>query len=134
MNKLNFFYPMLTISLIPFLCHNKKKIYLMIFFLGLIYDLLYSNIFLYHVILFLILFTIDEVIIKYFNRSLLLFILLAILNILIYDSITFLLVLLSSYANVTIYDLIYKIKNSILLNILSVFVYYFLFKKRGANT
>ena len=65
-NKLNYFYPMLTISFIPFLCKNKHTNYLTIFILGIIYDLLYSNIFLYNAIIFLGLAIINQKIIKYF--------------------------------------------------------------------
>lgn len=133
-NKLNYFYPMLTISFIPFLCKNKHTNYLTIFILGIIYDLLYSNIFLYNAIIFLGLAIINQKIIKYFSDSLLLFIFLAFLNILIYDSVSFLLVIISNYQSVVFSDLIYKIEHSILLNIVSVFVFYFLFKKRRINT
>lgn len=132
MNKLNYFFPMLTISLIPFLSKSKKD-YLYIFIVGIIYDLLYSNIILYHAIIFFCLGIINQKINKYFNSGILFFILLAILNIIFYDTISFLLVLLSNYQSVTINDLIYKIEHSILLNIMSVFVYYFLFKKKSIN-
>ena len=133
-NKLNYFYPMLTISFIPFLCKNKTNSYLTIFILGVIYDLLYSSLFLYHALIFLLLAIINRKIIKYFSDSLLLFIFLAFLNIIIYDSITFILVIISNYQTITFNDLIYKIEHSLLLNIVSVFVFYFLFKKRNLNT
>ena len=127
-NKLNYFYPMLTISFIPFIYLSKKRYYLLIS-IGIIYDLLYSNIFLYHVILFIMLINLDIRIIKSFKNSLLLFIMLAIINIIIYDTISFLLIILTNYNDIGIYDLIYKIDHSIFLNILSVFVFWFLFKK-----
>ena len=126
-NKLNYFYPMLTISLIPFFI-NKKNCFLIII-IGLIYDLLYSNIFLYNVIIFILLININIRIAKYFKNSLLLFILLSLLNITIYDTIGFILIIITNYQLVSLNDLIYKIKHSILLNIMSVFVYWFLFKK-----
>ena len=134
-NQLNYFYPMLTISIIPFsyLC-SKKKYYLFILVMGIIYDLLYSNILLYNTIIFILLINIDVKIINDFEDSLLLFILLSLLNIVIYDTIGFLLVILTSYQSITIYDLIYKIDHSILLNIMSVFVFWFLFKKRLQHT
>ena len=127
-NKLGFFYPMLTISLIPFFI-NKKNYYLFIIFLGTLYDLLYSSIFLYNIIIFFILVSIDRKIANYYKYSLLLFILLTLLNIIIYDAIGFILTFITSYQEVSIYDLIYKIDHSILLNILSVFVFWFMFKK-----
>ena len=128
-NKLNYFYPMLTISFIPFICLNKKSFYILTIIIGIIYDLLYSNIFLYNVILFIILISLDKKIKNYFKDSLMLFILLALLNIVIYDTIGFLLTIITSYQSITIYDLFYKINHSILLNIMSVFVLWFLLKK-----
>jgi len=129
-NRLNYFYPMLTISLIPFIyLGNKKSYYIIIILMGLIYDILYSNIFLYNVILFIILINLDIQISKYFKNSLLLFILLVLFNIVFYDSINFILIIITNYQSITIYDLLYKINHSILLNIMSVFVYWFMFKK-----
>ena len=129
-NKINFFYPMLTISLISFLYHdNEKQFYYFIIFMGIIYDILYTNILLYNVILFLIIAIIDVKILKCFKNHLLLFLLIIILNISIYDVISFSLIILTSYQSTNIYDLIYKLEHSVLLNILSGFVFFFLFKK-----
>ena len=129
-NKINYLYPMLMISLIPFIyLDNKKRYYLYIIIAGAIYDLLYSSILLYNVILFVILISIDIKILEKYNSSLILFSILAFINITIYDTIAFLLIMLTSYQTVSIYDLIYKIDHSILLNIMSVFVYWFLLKK-----
>ena len=69
-NKLNYFYPMLTISFIPFIYLSRKNYYLLICLISIIYDLLYSNIFLYHLILFIFLMNLDIKISKYFNNSL----------------------------------------------------------------
>ena len=129
-NKLNYFYPMLTISLIPFIYFtNKKYNYFLITVIGIIYDILYSNIFLFNVILFIIIVNLDILISKYFKNKFFLFLLLTLFNIIIYDLISFILVIITNYQTVTIYDLLYKINHSILLNIMSAFVYYFLFKK-----
>ena len=129
-NKINYFYPMLTISFIPFIYFtNKKSYHILIIIMGIIYDILYSNIFLYNVILFTIIINIDILISKYFKHKLFLFILLTLFNIIIYDLISFLLVIVTGYQVVNIYDLLYKINHSIILNIMSVFVYFFMFKK-----
>lgn len=129
-NNLNIFYPMLTISLIPFLFdNNQKEYYKICFIIGIIYDLSYSNIFLYHGMLFLILGKIDLKIMKYFKNNLFLYIILIVMNIIIYDMIFFFLISITSYQVVIFSDLIYKIKNSLLLNILSGFIYFFLGKK-----
>ena len=131
-NHLNYFYPMLTVSLLSFVSLiNKRYLYIII---GIIYDLLYSSIFLYNIIVFIIIVNIDIKLSKYFKNSLWLFILLSLLNILIYDLIGFIMVYLTNYQAITINDLIYKIDHSILLNILSVFVFWFLFKKELQHT
>lgn len=126
----NYFFPMLTISLLPFLYKNNlKDYYSLCFIIGIIYDLLYSNIFLYNALLFLFLAKIDSKVLKVFKESIALYIILVILNIVLYDGITFLLVTLTKYADLSFASLIYKLKCSMLLNIMSAFVYYFLFKK-----
>ncbi len=130
LSKINYLYPMLTISFIPFISLIKKNsMYKLIIIIGSIYDVLYSNIFLYNVILFTVLVIIDKEITKYFKKNVFLFILLAILNIIIYDFICFMLIILTKYNIVNINDLLYKISNSIILNSLSVFVFWFLLKK-----
>ena len=129
-HQLNYFYPMLSISFIPFIyLSNKKHYHWLIIIIGIIYDLLYSSIFLYNTIIFFILVNLDIRISKYFKNSLLLIILLTLINIIIYDVIGFLLVFITSYQSITIYDLTYKINHSLILNILSVFVSWFLLKK-----
>ena len=128
-NKLNYFYPMLTISFISFLSFRYQDNYFIIIFLGLMYDLLYSNILFYNIIIFLLLSIINTKIKRYFKSNLLLFIIITIFNICLYDSISFILVLLTDYQSVSIMDLLYKFSHSIVLNIMSVFVFFFLFKK-----
>ena len=131
-NHLNYFYPMLTISLIPFLFDNNyKEYYRLSFIIGIIYDLLYSNIFLFNAFLFLILSKIDSKIMNIWEDNFFLYCILVIINIIIYDTILFVLIYLTKYSSVYIYDLFYKISHSLLLNIMSVFVYYFYFKKRN---
>lgn len=131
-NSLSYFYPMLTVSLISLLCcyYPLKKYYRICFLIGIIYDLLYSNIFLYHALLFLLLAKINSKVYKFFKESFILKILLIILNIIIYDLIGFMIIKFSYYANVSFMDLFYKISHSLLLNIMLVFVDLFFFKKR----
>lgn len=130
-NNLTYFYPMLTISLIPILYsyNSCKKFYKTCFIMGFIYDLLYSNIFLYHALIFLLIGKIDSKIYKVMKDNLIMKILLVILNIIIYDTIGFILIIFSHYEDLSINSLFYKISHSLLLNILSVFVYYFLGRK-----
>ena len=129
-NNINKFYPMFTISLIPFLSNKNDKInYIYIIILGFIYGLLYSNICLFHITVFLLLFKFNYLIISHIKESIYLYLVLVLLNIIIYDSIYFLLIILTGYQDILISDLIYKIEHS-LINILSSFVFWFIIKKR----
>ena len=129
-NSLNYLYPMLTLSLIPFLDDNYQKYYKKIFIIGIIYDLLYSNIFLYHAFIFLLIALINRKILLSFKNNLLLFLIIIPVNIIVYDTINFLVIIFTNYQAVALIDLWYKICHSLLLNILSGFVFFFLFKKK----
>ena len=131
LNDISIFYPMLTVSLISLLYsyYPVKKFYKMCFAIGIVYDLLYSSIFLYNALLFLLLGKIDSKIYKTFKDNLFLKLVITIINIIIYDTIGFILVKISSYSIIGFDSLIYKISHSLLLNILFVFVVFFFFKK-----
>lgn len=131
-NNISFLYPMLTVSLISLLYsyYPLKKYYITCFITGFIYDLLYSNIFLYHALLFLLLGKVNSKIYKVFKENFILKILLIILNIIIYDVIGFMVIKFSNYMDIGFDALFYKIGNSLLLNIMLVFVDMFFFKKR----
>ena len=127
-NQLNYFFPMLTISFLPFVILSKKGIYIITMIIGIIYDTLYSSIFLYNTIIFIVLVSLNMKIIKHLADNLLSYIMLSVINIIIYDTICFLLVISTDYAVVSFEDLIYKISHSIILNIMSVIVFWFLCK------
>ena len=129
-NNLNYLYPMLTISFIPFLVNKKDKINYICLFISVIYDLLYSNILLYNVVLFYILYCLDKTIIRYFKDSFFIYLILGLLNIIVYDIFSFILVFITNYQSVSINDLFYKITNSLLLNIMSIFMCFFLVKNK----
>ena len=130
--QLNYFYPMLTISLIPFLYHgNERKYYQDVFLLGIIYDLLFSNLLLFNAFIFLFLGKINYKTLKWLKNNCFSFLLLIIINIILYDLICFLLVLFTKYNNVSIMNLFYKIEHSLPLNILSGFWFYLYSKKKN---
>ena len=130
-NNIKYFYPMLTISLIPFLYKESSKNYLkLLFFLGIIYDLLYSNLFLFHPMIFILLGKVNLRIIQLLKENIFSYMLLIIIDILIYDGIFFLLVLIANYEMVTYMDYFYKIEYSS-FNVLLAFIYYPLLKLRS---
>lgn len=132
LNNLNYFYPMLTITLIPVLSlkYTNQEYFKKCFIIGFLYDLYYSSIFLFHALIFLLLGKINVKIQKIVPNNCLFLLILVIINIVIYDSLCFILVLITNYQKLTINSLFYKISHSLLLNIFVFFVYYFLLKKR----
>lgn len=129
-NKLHYFYPMLSITFLPFMFHgNYQDYYKMCFVFGLLYDLFYSNIFLFNALVFLMLGKIDSKMLKFLPSSLFTYLLLVLINILIYDGISFFLMMITHYQEVSFNDYVYKISHSLLLNFLSAFVCYFWYRK-----
>ncbi len=130
-NNLNYLYPMLTISLIPFILKNNlKDYYKIVFILGIIYDIFYSNIFLLNALVFLIIGRIDIKVLKLVKENIIIYLCLVILNIMIYDGIMFSLIYLTNYESITLYGYFYKVKNSIILNIIFGSLCYFIKKKK----
>jgi len=131
-NELNLFFPMLTLTFLVFYFKkNKTKNYLKtVFITGLIYDLLFSYIFLFNTLVFLlfgkILLKIDKLI--RYNYVISLFML--IIFIFLYDLILFILVYISGYNVVTINDLIYKFSHSLILNIIFYFLITIIFNNK----
>ena len=129
-HNINYFYPMLTISLIPFLYYdNIKDYYKFIFILGIIYDLFYSNLFLFNSLIFLLLNKNNIKILKLMKNIILTYMFLVIINILLYDLILFILTSLISNSFI-INDYFYKISRSLLVNIIVSLGYFLIFKRK----
>jgi len=118
-NNLNLLYPMLTLTLIVFLYKKipNKKYFKLIFIIGFIYDILFSYIFLFNSLVFLLFSKMLKKIDKHVRLNLIIDILLVIFFIFLYDLILFLLINISNYSISTLNDLFYKFKNSLVLNI-----------------
>lgn len=131
-NNLNYLYPMLTISLIPYISKNNlNDYYKTVFILGIIYDIFYSNIFLLNAFIFLVIGRIDIKILKLVKENIIIYLCLIILNIIVYDGIMFSLIYLTNYECITLYDYFYKIENSIILNIIFGILCYFIKKEKN---
>ncbi len=118
-NNLNYFYPMLLIVLIVYLYKkiDDKKYLKLVLIIGIIYDLLYSYIFILNALIFLLFAKIIKKINKYIEINNIISIILIIVFIFLYDLIIFCLVYLTKYNLVTFNDLLYKVSHSIILNI-----------------
>ena len=121
-NNLSPLTPLLTItSLVVIYPFYKKKIktyYTLAFFLGLLYDLMYTNLFLTNSAIFLILSIIIKNIYKNFNTNGFRILLYITFIICIYEIILAGAFLLFNIVPVTFQALSYKIINSLLLNLL----------------
>jgi len=129
-NELNYFYPMLSLTFLVSIYGYSKNYLKTSFVLGFIYDLLYSSIFLYNTLIFLLLSKINKRIFSYIQINLFNKILLLLLNIILYDSINFFIINFSKYNKLVFNDLIYKISHSLLLNIIFIIFINYILKKR----
>ena len=118
-NNINMFFPMLTLTYIVFLYKKiKLKKYLKIVIIaGIIYDLLFSNMAFFNTLIFYlfskILIKVDKVI----RYNTLVSLILLIFFIFSYDLILYILIFISAYNSINIIELVYKFKNSLVLNI-----------------
>ena len=134
-NNLNLFYPMLTLTFIIYLYKkiNNKKYYKIVITSGIIYDLLFSYLFLFNTLVFILFAKIMIKIDKLIRYNIVVSIVMLILFIFLYDLILFGLVYISSYNSVTFNDLIYKFYNSLLLNIIFYVILTIIFNKKILN-
>ncbi len=118
-NNLNLFYPMFTLTLVVFLYNkiDKNKYFKTIFIMGVIYDLLFSYIFLFNSLIFYLFGKIIEKVDKVIRCNFFVSLILVVVCIFLYDLILFMLVKISGYNLVMIGDLLYKFEHSIILNI-----------------
>lgn len=127
-NNISYFYPMLSLVYIVLIYSNKQKYLQKVFILGLIYDLLYTSIFLYNSLMFLLLGKINRKIFNIIRPTLINKIVVLVINIIIFDTLNFLIIYISKYNIVSFSHLVYKISHSLIFNIMSLFVLHFFIK------
>lgn len=120
--NISFFLPLLTITNI-FLIYeyykkHEKTYFIILSILGLLYDLLYTNLLFFHMIIFLCLGLFTKQIYKYFKVTKLKLFLCIPLLIVFFELLTATLLVLFQVINFDIQRIVYKITHSILLNII----------------
>ena len=132
-NKLSLFYPMFTLTYLVFIYNkiNYKKYLKLIIIGGLLYDILFSYLFIFNTIIFYIFSKIMKKINKYIEFNNIIKILILLLFIFLYDLILFLLIYISKYNIVNINNLIYKYSHSIIINILFFIWLIIIFKNKS---
>lgn len=121
-NNLSLFTPLLTLISIyliyPFYKKKEKKYMITLFLIGIIYDLLYTNLIFYNAITFTIIGIISKYIYKHYEINYLNIIIQIILIVTIYESLNALIIILFNLVPMSISRLFYKITHSLLLNII----------------
>lgn len=131
-NDLSLFTPLLTLVSIfviyPFYRKKEKKYFLIVFILGIIYDLLYTNLLFFNAILFLIIGLLTKYIYKNFEINYLKIIIYTIIIITLYEILTAILIILFSLVPINFSKIIYKIFHSLVLNIIYTEICYLIIK------
>ena len=132
-NNLNYFVPMLTLTFLVFIFKkvNTKNYFKIIIVAGLLYDLLFSYLFLFHTLVFFLFRKILIKVDKLIRYNYLVSILMLIIFIFLYDLILFGLVYISEVNVVYLNDLIYKFTHSLALNLSFYFLLTVIFYKKN---
>lgn len=131
-NNLSLFTPLLTLVslfiIYPFYQKQEKKYYITVFIIGLIYDLLYTNLYFTNGVLFLLIASISVKIQKVFPLDILKIIIYAIILVTLYEISYGLVLFIFNMVPVTIHELLYKILHSLILNIIYMELIYLVIK------
>ena len=131
-NDLSLFTPLLTVVsiLILYPLNRKKetKFFILMFIVGIIYDLLYTNLLYLNGLLFVLIAFISKIIYKNFETSYFKLIIYTILIIVIYESLYAGILFIYRVVPITIYKLFYKISHTLILNIIYTELLYFIIK------
>lgn len=131
-NNLSLFTPLFTlisISIIyPFYRKKEKEYYSMVFIIGIIYDLCYTNLLFLNAIMFLIIAIVSKYIYKNFEITFFRLIVYTIIIITIYEFIIAGIIGILGLVPITIERIIYKITHSIVLNVIYVEIIYLILK------
>lgn len=121
-NDLSLFTPLLTLVSIfliyPFFKKKEISYFIIVFLLGIIYDLLYTNLLFFNAVLFLCIAIITMYIYKNLEVNATKLIIYLIIIITAYESLTGLILFIYNIVPVTIPKVLYKITHSLLLNII----------------
>ena len=120
-NNLSYLTP-LFIPILIYLLYPRfkdKKIYILIsIIIGIIYDLIYTNLLFFNGILFLIISLITIIIYKYFKNNIYLNIIYLLFIIILYELVSILIYILFGVITISFSDVIYRITHIIIINII----------------
>ena len=132
-NDLSIFTPLLTVVSIfiiyPLNRKKETKFFILIFIVGIIYDLLYTNLLFLNGLLFVLIALLSKVIYKNFEISYLKIIIYTILIIIVYESVYAGILFIYRVVPITFYKLIYKISHTLILNVIYTEILYLIINK-----
>lgn len=132
-DNLSLFTPLFTLVSIfiiyPFYRKKEKQYYITIFILGLLYDLLYTNLLFFNAVIFVFLGFIIRIIVKNFEVDYIKIIIYIVILITLYESLTAGVLLVFNIVPITAGKLLYKISHSLLLNIIYAEILFIIIKK-----
>lgn len=132
-DNLSLFTPLFTLVSIfiiyPFYRKKEKQYYITIFILGLIYDLLYTNLLFFNAVIFVFIGFIIRIIVKNFEVDYIKIIIYIVILITLYESLTAGVLLVFNIVPITAGKLLYKISHSLLLNIIYAEILFIIIKK-----
>ena len=130
--NLSIFTPLFTLVSIfmiyPFFKKKEKTYFILIFIVGIIYDLLYTNLLFFNGVLFITIGLLIKYIYKTYEITPLRLILYIIILITSYEFLTSLVLLIYNVVEFTFYKVFYKIINSLVLNIIYSEIIYLIIK------
>lgn len=131
--KLNYFFPLILITSLPIsylLTKNKIIFFIAIIILGIIYDLLYSDIPLINLYFLILLTLIIKIFYQNKKPTTLNITILTLIGTITYDLYLSLILILTKSQNITINDIIYKETHSLILNIIYLILSLIILKSR----
>ena len=121
-NELSLFTPLLTVVSIfliyPFYKKKETKYFNILFILGILYDLFYTNLLFFNAAMFLIIGYVTKIIYKNLEISIIKLIIYLITVIIVYELATSTTIFIFNLVPITMTKVIYKITHSLLLNII----------------
>lgn len=129
-NVLNLLFPIVALIIIyPFFRKNNKKYYTYALIYGFLYDLIYTDTFIFYAGLFLIIGFIISILNIIFSNNIINIGFITALVITIYRTITYIILVIINYLNFDINILFKSIYSSLLLNVIYAIIIYFISDK-----
>ena len=131
--NLNYFFPSIIITSLPIsylLTKNKIIFFIAIIIIGIIYDLLYSDILLINLYFLILLTLLTKIFYQNKKPTTLNITILTLIGVITYDLYLSLILILTKTQNITINDIIYKETHSLILNIIYLILSLIILKSR----